>query len=364
MREARCHSVERGCGNHRDPPADAGEGLGDLGADRRVEVCMQFEIEAGEFDLAQGIERRVEGARAEQALQHVDRQRLTGGHVRGYERQHLAPPHEILHELTRQLDGVPCHPVDARNAGISDLGEHVMQAVAELVKQRGDFVVRQEGRSRRDRSGEVAYQLRDRQRVARGQRLGDDAFVHPCAAALLGARIGIEVEAGDDFVAGVQQIVKADAGMPHADRRSLTHADSVQALRQREQTCQYLGKRKIRPQRLLRDLESALLQAFAIESNVPGVQLAPGELFEIGELLTSGRHAAPRQVAQETEHLLAALRHPGRERIVGEAVESEQLREFVTQRQQLGDEGTIVEATRARANFGASRDPGFVNVMP
>ena len=132
---------------------------------------MQLEIEARELDLPQGIERRVEGARAQQALQHVDRQRLAAVDVRGNERQHLGAPDEVLHELARQLDRVPGDAVDSGDAGIGHARQHVMQSVAELVKQRGDFVVRQQRGRGADRRREIADQLRDRQRRARGQRL-------------------------------------------------------------------------------------------------------------------------------------------------------------------------------------------------
>ncbi len=55
-------------------------------------------------------------------------------------------PAEVLHELARQLDGVPFDAGDAGHAEVVDLRQHVLQAVAELVEQRGHVVVRQQRR--------------------------------------------------------------------------------------------------------------------------------------------------------------------------------------------------------------------------
>ena len=90
----------------------------------------------------------LEGARRLQFPQHLDRQRLAGLDVARDQRQHFLAPGEVLHELARQLDGVPRHAVDAGDARVIDARQHVMQAVTELVEQRQDFVVRQQRRAR------------------------------------------------------------------------------------------------------------------------------------------------------------------------------------------------------------------------
>ena len=60
--------------------------------------------------------------------------------------QHVPLPAEVLHELARQLDRVPFDAGDAGDAEVVDLRQHVVQAVAELVEQRDDVVVRQQRR--------------------------------------------------------------------------------------------------------------------------------------------------------------------------------------------------------------------------
>ena len=96
--------------------------------------------------------------------------------------------------------------------------------MAEFVKQGGHLVMRQQRRRGADRRGEIAHQLRHRQRRSRRQGFGDHAFVHPCAAALLGARVGIEEEPRDDALVLIEQIVVAHARVPDADSRPLAHA--------------------------------------------------------------------------------------------------------------------------------------------
>ena len=120
-----------------------------------------------------------------------------------------------------QLHRVPGDAVDSRDAGIGHAREHVVQPVAEFVKQRRHFVV---GQQRRARAPTGAVKLHTScatgSALPEGRDLGDHALVHPRAAALLGARIWIEIEAGDDLRRrAIQQIVVADAGMPYARPR-------------------------------------------------------------------------------------------------------------------------------------------------
>src|SRR5216683_3764851 len=112
----------------------------------------------------------------------------------GYERQHLRTPNEVLHELTGKLYRVPGYAVDSGDAGVGHARQHVVQTVAEFMKQRGYLVMRQQRGSAAYRRREIAYQLGDGKGCSRGQGFGDDALVHPGTAALLGARIRIQEE--------------------------------------------------------------------------------------------------------------------------------------------------------------------------
>ena len=96
-----------------------------------------------------------------------------GVDVRGHVRQHVPFPAEILHELARQLDRVPFDALDAGDAGDVDLGQQLMQAVAELVEQRDDVVVRERrGLAARDGRRQVAREVGDRMLHAARRRGG------------------------------------------------------------------------------------------------------------------------------------------------------------------------------------------------
>src|ERR1700677_4318395 len=148
-----------------------------------------------------------------------------------------------------------------------------MQGVTELVKESGHLVVRQERWRAAERSGEIAHQLRYRDGFARGERFGDDTLVHPGPAALLDAGIRIEIEARDDASFRVGQVVVAHARVPDADAGPLPDGDAVETLGHPEKPGEHFGKRKIRPQCLLRDLEPALLEPLAEVRQIPGFEL-------------------------------------------------------------------------------------------
>jgi len=162
----------------------------------------------------------------------------------GDQRQHLRAPDEVLHELTGQFHRIPSDTVDACDAGISDLREHVMQAMTELVKKGGDFVVCEKRRRAADRCGEIADQLRHRDGFTRRQRFGDHALVHPRPAAFLDPGVRVEIEARDDASRRVDEIVVAHARVPDAHPGPLAHADAVQPFGHREQSGQHLRQRK------------------------------------------------------------------------------------------------------------------------
>ena len=106
--------------------------------------------------------------------------------------------HEVLHELARQLDGVPLDALQAGDAGQVDARQQLVQAMAELVEQRDDVVVREQRRLAADRRGEVAREVRDRMLHALVDAPAVDRVVHPRAALLAFARIEVEIELADD----------------------------------------------------------------------------------------------------------------------------------------------------------------------
>ena len=158
---------------------------------------MQTEIKQREFQLPHGREPGVKTAGGDEARLLRRRQRLAAGEMPGDALQHVRVPGIVFHELAGQLDRIPRHAVDAGDARIVDAREHVVQPVAELVKQGHDVIVGEERGTLVSRRQEVAHQVRDRQRGARRQALAADALIHPGAAALVGTRVGIQIEAAD-----------------------------------------------------------------------------------------------------------------------------------------------------------------------
>ena len=166
--------------------------------------------------------------------------------------------------------------------GIGHAREHVVQTVAELVKQRGHLVVRQERRRRADRRREVAHQLRHGQgRCPRGAiwrrriRPSRRRCASRCASRGRGrTRRGLARRDPRD-----RSSARSDARRPRRAARAplMPYSRSVTVNRPDE----HFGQRKIGAQRLLRHLEAALLQPLAEVGQVPGLELATGELLEL-----------------------------------------------------------------------------------
>ena len=106
-------------------------------------VGVQFHVEQRELDLAQGLQAALEVLGGEHLVEQRARQRLAVLDMAA-EGTHIPLPAEVLHELAGQLDGVPLDARDARGTEVVHLGEQVVQAVAELVEQGDDVVVRQQ----------------------------------------------------------------------------------------------------------------------------------------------------------------------------------------------------------------------------
>ena len=175
-------------------------------------ACSRMSI-SDELDLAQRLQAAVEVLRREHAVEQRARQRLARVDVGGQALQHVPLPAEVLHELARQLDRVPLDAGDAGDADVVDARQHVVQAVAELVEQRGDVVVRQQRRLALERRREVADEVRDRRlQAALGPRPALAHVVHPRARALARARVGVEPELADEFGRAVRGGRRARCG--------------------------------------------------------------------------------------------------------------------------------------------------------
>ena len=108
------------------------------------EFRVQAEVKQRKLQLTHHRHAGLEVLGRQQLLQQVVRQRLTGFMVRGDQGQGLGVPAPVFQELAGQLDGVPGNAIDSGYVQHIHLGEHVVQAVPELVEQRGDLIVGQQ----------------------------------------------------------------------------------------------------------------------------------------------------------------------------------------------------------------------------
>jgi len=113
---------------------------------RLADAGWELEIEQRRGDELDGGKTLVELARGEEALEQVVRQRLAGLVVLCKTLQHLRPLLPVLIELRGQFDEIGENR-SARQRRIGDVGQHAVQAMAELVEQ-GAGIVRREQRGR------------------------------------------------------------------------------------------------------------------------------------------------------------------------------------------------------------------------
>ena len=126
--------------------ADALEHLGLLL--HRIGGCIPFvegqinQCRGDEFDRGKAL---VIGARIQKAPQHVRGHRLTGLPVPRMRLKHLGHLKPVFVKLARQFHKVPRNR-GARDEAIGHIAQHLVQRMAELVKQRARVVIGQKAR--------------------------------------------------------------------------------------------------------------------------------------------------------------------------------------------------------------------------
>ena len=285
---------------------------------RRVGLGVQAHVDQRELDLAQRLQPALEVARRQHAVEQRARQRLAGVDMGGQARQHLPFPAEVFHELAGQFDRVPLDAGDAGHRQFFDLGQHVVQAVAEFVEQRDHVVVGQQRRFVADRRREVADQMRHRrlQRGAVGALPAAAHHVHPRTRALAGAGVGIEVELADQLRCAITRglagggpldAVEAHAVVPH--RRGVEpDAHIEQGLDDVKQAVEHPRFGEVLLHRLFAEGVARFLQLLGHEVLVPGLQIGQAELLgresaQLDQVALRMRARPLRQVAQKGRHL-------------------------------------------------------------
>ena len=365
--EAVRNARERGHGQHGHFGAHLfSQGL-DVGGG--VVLGMQQHVEQREFDLAQRLQAALVVARGGHLVEQRARQGLAGVGVRGHLLQHVPFPAEVLHELAGQLHGVPFHAADAGDVALIDLREQMVQAVAELVEHGDDVVVGEQGGLVALGRSEVAHQMRHRrlQGAGVGPAPAGAHVVHPGAAALAVARRRVEVELADELAAALD----AEEAHVRVPGGGMVLADGhfEQALDQFKQPLQHARRGEVLLELLFAEGIARFLEPLADEGPVPGLRVAQVQVLgreraHFGEVALGIRAGAPREVAQETHHLLGRLRHLGHQRQGRVVRVAEQPGLLLTQREQFADDLGVVEASRiALGLVGRAGDVGAVQPL-
>ena len=159
------------------------------------------------------------------------RHRRPGLVVLGVVRQHLGPRDPHLVDLARELDEVPLD-VRPREPGVGRAGDEAVQRVSELVEQRLDLVLDQQGRRARGGLGDVEVVHDDGQRPHQGGLLDDR--VHPRTTALAVTRVQVEQVQPDGGVVLVGDLEHADLVVVAAQVRALGELQPVERVRGEE----------------------------------------------------------------------------------------------------------------------------------
>ena len=235
---------------------------------------MKAEIKQAELQLTQNKQRRLVVLRRQHFIQQLFRQRFAGFIVTRDKRQRLRLPAPVFHKLTRQFDRIPRHTADTGNTSGFDAGQHMVQAVTELVEEGDHFVVSEQRRFTIYRAVEVTSQIRDRflQRTISFTHLAY-AVIHPRPAALVFTGIQIEVEATAQFVIFVIQFEETYIRMPDINIFTLFSGDAVNTLNHFKQAVNRFVFREVRTQLFVTDAVEVLFLFFAVVSDIPRLQL-------------------------------------------------------------------------------------------
>ncbi len=285
----------------------------------------------------------------------------------GDQGQGLRVPAPVFQELAGQFHGIPGHAVDSGYVQYVDLGQHVVQAVAELMEQGGDFVVGQQRRLAIHRRREVTGQEGHRQlQLAAKVAPADPAVCHPGATAFALARKEVEVEPGQRLAVAADAIGR-DIRVPgfHVGPGFNLHVE--QSLGNSEQAGHYLVDREPGAQGFRRDIIALMTQLLAEVTDVPGLQVfytigVFGKRFQVSKFLLGHGFGLGRQLVQEIQNLVHAAGHLGGQGALGVIVETQQLRHGMAALENFRHHWRIVPGTGVRAHIGGTGDKGLIDL--
>ena len=274
----------------------------------RVVFRVKQHVKQRELDLAQGLHPAMEVFGGQHLVKQGPRQGFTGVYMSRHVAQHIPLPAKILHELAGQFHRVPFHAADARDIALVDLGQQVVQAVSELMKQGRHIVMGEQRRLTVHAAGKVADQVRHRglQLLGVWAQPARARVVHPGAAAFASAGAWVEVEVAKQL-AGALDAVKAHVHMPK--RRCIwADADIKQGFYDLEQAGEHLGGSEIGLNFLLAESVAGLFEFLADIGPVPGLwvgkaEFGGGKFAQVAQVLLCEGPGPLGQIAQKPDHL-------------------------------------------------------------
>ena len=111
-----------------------------------------------------------------------------------------------------------------------------------------------------------------------------------------------------------------------------------------------------------------LFELLGVVGEIPGGQLADAELLkgkltQLGQILQGLGPGAGRQIVEEAQHLGRFIRHLGGQRVVGIGGKTQQLRQFMTQRDDFVHQRRVVPLAGIRPLIGSPGDKGGVDLL-
>jgi hypothetical protein len=189
--------------------------------------------------------------------------------------------------------------------------------------------------------------------------------VHPGAAALVLARIEIDVETSDLRVGRVDHLEKADIRVVGFRFRG-ADAHAEEALDEAEEALQDFGLREVLLHLEVGEVVAPLAELLAHVRHVPGanfghVELFAGEGAQLRHVALGIGLGAPREVFEEALHLVGIARHLARQRHVRVRGKAEQRRRLGAQLQDAADVALVVPLRRAE--IGCARGVRAIHAL-
>ena len=182
------------------------------------------------------------------------------------------------------------------------------------------------------------------------------------------AGIQVKIEAAAQLVIFVIQLEETHFRMPHIDIGTLFGGNAINTLNHFKQAVNGFVFREIRAQLLIANTVEMLFLFFAVVSDIPRLQfidakLGFGESTQLSQLFFALRTRAFCQVGQEIEDLLRIFSHFGGQRFKGVAVKAQQLRQLVTQREDLRHHRAVIPFPGVRALIGGAGGIGAIHLF-